>query len=250
VALSVHGGAGYRYLPIPQASPSSFVANHLLGHASLLLEVAKSLILGGVYRRFPDLHVAYLEGGAGWAVDLMHSMVEHFEKRGPEGIVQLDPAGLDVDALTEAFRSAGMPATDPGADLFSGPSAGPRNDWEASGVTDEHELLTLFAERIFLGCEGDDRSVRQAMDAVGNMGNVTLPAMFASDVGHWDVPRLAGVLLHSRGLVDDGAITANDYRDFVFTNPVRFHAGANPAFFEGTVVEDAVSALLAGSTIG
>ena len=40
--------------------------------------------------------------------------------------------------------------------------------------------------------------------------------------------------------------TSGAFRDFVFTNPARFYTGTNPAFFEGTVVEDAVAGLLEG----
>jgi hypothetical protein len=36
----------------------------------------------------------------------------------------------------------------------------------------------------------------------------------------------------------------DDFRDFAFTNAVRLHAGMNPAFFEGTVVERAAAEVL------
>ncbi len=244
--VSAHGGVGYRYLPPGHGSSTNYVANHVLGHASLQIELAKSLVLGGVYHRFPSLHLAYLEGGAGWAVDLMHSLVEHFEKRGPEGIAQLDPRELNVEALSDAFRSAGMPPTHPGVGMMALGEApeGGGDEFAAAGFSSEDEIVELFATRFFLGCEGDDRSVRRAYDTVGNEGGVRLTAFFSSDIGHWDVPRLAPLLLHSRILVDDGAITEDDYRDFVFSGAVRYHAGANPDFFAGTAVEAAVAAEL------
>jgi hypothetical protein len=46
-------------------------------------------------------------------------------------------------------------------------------------------------------------------------------------------------------LVEKGLITEEDFRDFVFVNPVKLHAGMNPNFFKGTVVEKEVNALLA-----
>lgn len=244
LAVSMHGGVGYRYLPPAQRSTTNYVANHVLGHASLLIEVAKSLILGGVYHRFPTLHLAYLEGGAGWAVDMMHSLVEHFEKRSPEGLELLDPRRLDVDELTRRYKAAGMPTSDPSRGLMSSGEAieGAGNEFSASGLTDEDDVVDLFRRSIFVGCEGDDRSVRRAFDTVGNLDGVNLGAFFSSDIGHWDVPRLAGVLLHSRALVEAGAMSEDDYRAFTFSNPVRFHAGANPDFFAGTVVQDAVVA--------
>ena len=239
LALAVHGGAGYSYLPTPQQSPTSFIANHVLGHAALLLETAKSLILGGVYTRFPSLRVAYLEGGAGWAVDLLHALVEHFEKRGPQGLRLLDPAELDLAALYSDFREAGMPAADPTADVAGTRPDGTHDEWEASGIATETEIVELFRNRIFVGCEGDDRSVRRAFDRTGNIDGAELAALFSSDIGHWDVPRLADVVGQTRSLVDGGSISPADYRAFMFSNAVKFHTGADPDFFEGTAVGEA-----------
>ncbi len=47
-------------------------------------------------------------------------------------------------------------------------------------------------------------------------------------------------------MVDNGWIDEADFRDFVFANPVRFFTGANPSFFAGTVVEQAVARELGG----
>ena len=42
-------------------------------------------------------------------------------------------------------------------------------------------------------------------------------------------------------------MTEDDFRDFVFANPVKLWTAVNPDFFKGTVVESAVSRYLAGS---
>ena len=42
-------------------------------------------------------------------------------------------------------------------------------------------------------------------------------------------------------------ITAEDFRDFVFTNPVKLWTSVNPDFFKGTAVESAVNSYLAQS---
>ncbi|MGQ4809373.1 hypothetical protein NKDENANG_02790 [Candidatus Entotheonellaceae bacterium PAL068K] len=39
-----------------------------------------------------------------------------------------------------------------------------------------------------------------------------------------------------------------DFRDFMFANPVRFWGEANPAFFQGTLIEKAVEALPASTS--
>jgi hypothetical protein len=80
-----------------------------------------------------------------------------------------------------------------------------------------------------------------AFSASANPGRTTLPAIFASDVGHWDVPDMRQVLPEAYELVDEGHIAPEDFRSFVFDNPVRLWTGGNPAFFEGTVLEDAVA---------
>ena len=50
-------------------------------------------------------------------------------------------------------------------------------------------------------------------------------------------------------LVDDGLMSEDDFRDFTFTNNVTLHAGMNPDFFKGTVVEDAAAAVMAETKV-
>ena len=38
-------------------------------------------------------------------------------------------------------------------------------------------------------------------------------------------------------MVEDGLISDEDFREFVFTNPLRFWAEGRPDFFKGTVLE-------------
>ena len=59
--------------------------------------------------------------------------------------------------------------------------------------------------------------------------------MFGSDIAHWDVPDMAEVLEEAWEMVEHGWITEADFRDFMFTNPVRFYTRTNPEFFNGTV---------------
>jgi hypothetical protein len=49
-------------------------------------------------------------------------------------------------------------------------------------------------------------------------------------------------------LVEDELITEADFRDFMFTNPVRFWGEANPDFFKGTRVEKEARGLLSSSS--
>ena len=105
-----------------------------------------------------------------------------------------------------------------------------------------------FTEQYFFGCEADDPMNAMAFDGARNPGGARLPAVFASDIGHWDVPDFRGVLGEAWELVEDGHITRDDFRDFTFGNAARLWAGTNPGFFDGTVVEGAVADLLGDVT--
>ena len=83
-----------------------------------------------------------------------------------------------------------------------------------------------------------------AFDPRINPDGARLRAMFASDIGHWDVPDFTGVLPEAWELVEDGLVDLDQFRDFTFANVVRLFTGTNPAFFDGTVVADDVRALL------
>lgn len=48
-------------------------------------------------------------------------------------------------------------------------------------------------------------------------------------------------------LVEDGHITEDDFRAFVFANPVKLWGQQNPRFFEGTVMAKDAAAVLAAA---
>ena len=73
-----------------------------------------------------------------------------------------------------------------------------------------------------------------------------LKVLFSSDMGHFDVPNLLGILGEAHEGVEDGWMTAQDFRDFTFTNPATFLTDMNPEFFTGTKIESAVKKLRAG----
>ena len=53
-----------------------------------------------------------------------------------------------------------------------------------------------------------------------------------------------GVLAEAHEAVEHGLMTKEDFRDFVFTNPVTLQTRLNPDFFKGTCVEGAVDKFL------
>ncbi len=46
-------------------------------------------------------------------------------------------------------------------------------------------------------------------------------------------------------MVEEEMITDDDFRDFVFANPINLWTAVNPDFFKGTAVEGAVNTYLA-----
>jgi hypothetical protein len=89
----------------------------------------------------------------------------------------------------------------------------------------------------YFGCEPDDPVNVWAFRAQANPFNVELRALMGSDIGHFDCVDMADVLTEAHELVDEGLLTEEDFRDFVFGNSVRLWAGSNPEFFKGTVIE-------------
>jgi hypothetical protein len=48
--------------------------------------------------------------------------------------------------------------------------------------------------------------------------------------------------------LDEGLMSPDDFRAFVFENPVRLHTAANVSFFDGTVVEEDVRRVIASES--
>ncbi len=55
IAVTSHGGVGLRYLPLGRRSPANYMFNHIGGHAYQQGELCRSLVMGGVPARFPEL---------------------------------------------------------------------------------------------------------------------------------------------------------------------------------------------------
>lgn len=245
-----HGGIG-NLAPSTFTSVSSYVHNHIGFFAERMNRLCKSLFLGGVTHRFPELNIAFLECGVGWASSLLVDIVEHWEKRNVDALrEQLDPDLIDWDELERLVRSYGpdLVASANGglADaLREIPAVGEPpvelDEFRHVAISSKQDIHDKFVPRFFFGCEADDRTVAFAFSKV-NAFEARLQPVFSSDISHWDVEAMNGVVDEAHGLVRKGLLTDDDFRDFVFTNPARLLAGSNPAFFAGTAVEDAVAA--------
>jgi hypothetical protein len=247
---SASSGIGLR------TSISNFVYNHIGHFAAAGEAVCKALFMGGVTRRFPQLRFAFLEGGVGWACNLYSDLIGHWKKRNPEALEAVNPANLDRDVLVDFFQRYGSPAYREKLDQL--PSATGRgllteravelDDFARCQITRPEDIRDLFVSNFYFGCEADDPLNAWAFDRRINPFGARLNAMFGSDIGHFDVPDMTEVLVEAYEGVEEGRLTEEDFRDFVFANPVRFWTGVNPHFFKGTAVETPVHKLLAESS--
>lgn len=222
-------------------SVSNFSYNHM-GHFGAASEAtAKSLFFGGVFRRFPELRLAFLEGGVTWAVQMLVDLVGHYEKRGPEGIGAYDPSKLDETLFDELMAKHGgsMPTFSGAGELLK---AGfgrveTHEDFAASGVRCAQDIVEQVNRVCVFGCEADDPLTGIAFDRKRTPLGRELKAIFSSDIGHWDVPDMREVLPEAYEHIEHDWLDAGAFRRFMCDNAYRLYTEANPRFFQGTVLE-------------
>ena len=239
-----------------RASVNNFTFNHIGHFAGASHVFAKALVFGGVLQRFPELRFGMLEGGIAWACNLLADMIGHWEKRHDAAMrANLSPTNLDLGQLATLLQRYGGSAYEGKVeDIVAGPSTlkpfyaaetldrrehetgTDFDDFAASGVESASELRALFQERFFFGCEADDPTAAWAYNE-----KTRLNPMFSSDIGHFDVIDMRGVLEEAFELVEDGDLDETQFEAFTFGNTARLHTSLNPNFFTGTVVETAVA---------
>jgi len=239
-----------------RSSPTNYVANHVGNFAAGNEAIARSLFFGGAPRRFPGLRFAFLEGGVAWSCTLYADILGHFEKRNRAAIVHYDPAALDRAQLVRLIERAAPPAfrervgrldealaflSDPGEDRAA------LDEFAQSGIARAEDVRDVFTRQFFFGCEADDPTNAFAFDTRVNPFGSRINAMFASDIGHWDVPDFRGVLPEAWELVEHGLVDEAGFRAFAFENVVRLFGGTNPKFFEGTIVAEAAASVIAAA---
>ena len=234
-------------------SPTNFVYNHIGHFAAAGHAVSKAIFLGGVTRRFPELRFAFLEGGVGWACQLFGDLCEHWERRNRKALEHMDPRKLDRALLMNLAEKYGDPDVAEALRARDGwPDHGPEltggvadlDDFSACKINRKEDWIDLFVKPFYFGCEADDRMNATAFGK-GNPFRSKLNAIYSSDVGHFDVIDMRNPLPEAYELVDEGHITKDNFRDFVFANTVHLWGTQNPKFFEGTMVAKAAAAELA-----
>src|SRR5213595_2224037 len=252
IAPTFHSSASGQGL---RNSPSTFVYNHIGHFAAAGHAVAKAIFLGGVTRRFPKLRFAFLEGGVGWACQLFCDLIEHWERRNRKALEKMDPRTLDRGLLMQLAEKYGdsdvvaaLQARDGWPDKDANLTGGVEDldDFSACKITRKEDWVDLYAKPFYFGCEADDRMNATAFGRNNPFGS-KLNAIFSSDIGHFDVIDMRDPLPEAYELVEDGHITADDFRAFTFTNAVRLWGTQNPRFFEGTRVAKEAAAVLAAA---
>jgi predicted TIM-barrel fold metal-dependent hydrolase len=243
VSVSAHSatqGMGMRQ------SISSYVYNHIGNFATSAEALCKSLFLGGVTRRFPELRVALLEGGVAWGASLYADLVSHWEKRNRDHIEHYNPANIDRDRFSELFARYGGDLAERSArggavseSELEGLEPGVTDEFAACAIEGVDDIRDLFVPNFFFGCEADDPFVDLAFDVERNPAAGRLRVLFGSDIGHWDVPDMTQVLVEAYEHVEEGRLSPEAFRAFTFGDVSRFYLDTNPDFFKGTVVEDA-----------
>ncbi len=248
VAVTQHSGSP-RWSD--RASITNFTYNHVGHFAESNHAFARGVFLGGVARRYPSLNFGFMEGGIGWACQMVGDMIEHWEKRRRAGLQY--PKDTDVAELKRLIGQYGDNRLKAHADALMNNLDAFRpecsleelsqpehvtDDFEASGVNSKADIRAVFSGNFYYGCEADDRATMWAFDS--RMG-VRLRPVFSSDFTHFDVPDFDDVIPEAYEMVEKGFVTDQDFREFTFTNAARLHTGNNPGFFKGTVVEQAVA---------
>jgi predicted TIM-barrel fold metal-dependent hydrolase len=251
-AVNCHGALTLS--PRVFSSPANFTYNHQGAFAQMKLSLCKSLYLGGVTRRFPRLPFAFLECGVTWACTLLANIVEIWEKRSLDGLDATDPRHVSVEEFARYAREYGpelLAAVEGDVDsalrshFRSGPAPEQRDDYAAMRIERKQDLRDLFVPSFFFGCEGDDRTVAFAFSPANAFG-ARLQPVLSSDISHWDVRDMTRVVAEAHGLVEEGLLSDEDFRDFAFVNPVRLYTRANPSFFDGTPLEKEARAVITG----
>ena len=141
-ALAVHVGALHH---LGLDSFSTYYPAHALGHPFSLMVQAAGMLAHGVFERFPNLRVAFLEGGATW----VPFMMDRLDRSYHDGHMQLDVEG----------------------NLIGGPAVGEK--------ASDYFRKQLSAGRIFVGFDCDDDGLGTAMSKAGREA-----FLFGSDFPH------------------------------------------------------------------
>ena len=163
VAPAFHG-VGYGWGS--RVSASNYVYNHLGNFGAAQEAACRSLLMGGVTRRFPDLHFAFLEGGVAWAAQLYADVLGHYEKRNADVVGMFDPRRFDLEQCAQLLDGFATGRIADRRDRYERNAAKAKaaapsdtlgfDDFAESQLTDPEQIVDIFTRQFHFGCEADD----------------------------------------------------------------------------------------------
>lgn len=144
--LAIHGGCHHQ---LGMDSFGTFYPVRGLGHPFGIMIQAAAMLFHGVFDRFPNLRVAFLEGGAGWVPFFLDRMDRSYEG-------EKDPGHLQVDISGNSLKGDGV-----------------------GRMPSEYFGELVRKGRIFIGFDCDEVALGYAVQRVGREAFV-----FASDFPH------------------------------------------------------------------
>jgi predicted TIM-barrel fold metal-dependent hydrolase len=165
---------------------ATYYPAHALGHPFSLMIQASAMLAHGVFQQFPNLRVAFLEGGATW----VPFMMDRLDRSYHAGHVQLDVDG----------------------NLLGGPEPGEK--------ASDYFKRQLRAGRIFVGFDCDDDGLNTAVAKGGHQS-----FLFGSDFPH-EVFDAAKCRHEIDELLERGDLTEEDKEAVLGGNALRFYRPA------------------------
>ena len=183
IQLAVHVGCLHR---MGLDSFTTYYPAHALGHPFSLMIQCAGMLAHGVFDRYPDLRVAFLEGGATW----VPFMMDRLDRSYHHGHRQLDREGR----------------------LIGGPAPGEK--------ASEYFRKQLSAGRIFAGFDCDDDGLNTAVEKGGSHA-----FLFGSDFPH-EVFDAAKCRHEIDELLNRSDISQEDKNAVLGGNALRFYRPA------------------------
>lgn len=161
--MAVHGGA-HEGLGMDYLTPYAPING--LGHPFGQMVCFAAFVFNGLFDRFPNMRVGFMEGGVGW----LQTCLERFD-RGWETHIQYDPRG--------DFIRLG-----------------------AGETVSAHIARHIQEGRIFVGCEGTEPTLHQVMEFVGNRAFM-FSSDFPHEVNNEYCKHEIGEIVANQHLTDD-----------------------------------------------
>ena len=214
--------------------------------------------MGGVFHRFPELQVKLPRWEWGLrAAGLLSDLVGHTGRSavGQPSRTLTPHARLDVDGIlgyVDEYGEGGdaRPARKAIRQHLARPTTRPAvlDEFSRAEVTSLDDIIEPFQRRDCSSAARPTTPPDQAW-AFGSRCMGGPPAavrLFGSDVSHWDVPVMSQVLVEAYEQLEDDDLDADEVPGpSTFASAVRLHGGANPSFFDNTVLRDQAAEVLA-----